>query len=67
MKTVHKAGIFMKSTINYVIPQMSTDNMSLRLFLHAGNFMYLSPYVFYLQWVLSIKAKCSGKTRHSPR
>ena len=43
MKTIHKAGIFMKSTINYVRPQISTDNLSLCLFLDAGNFYVSKP------------------------
>lgn len=43
MKTIHKAGTLMKSTINYIIPQISTDNMSLCLFLNAGNFYVSKP------------------------
>lgn len=36
MKTIHKASTFIKSTMSYIITQISTDNTSLRLFLDAG-------------------------------
>lgn len=38
MERIHKAGTLMKSTINYIIPQISTDNMSLCFFLNASGF-----------------------------
>lgn len=66
MKTIPKASTFMKSTINYVIPQISTDNMSLCLVLDAGNFYASKPSCVLHSLGLSRKAKCSGETPPPP-